>query len=87
MKTDWPILDEKRSFKMMGLFFFSNLGYIVFLLKLPPNVIGLLIRSMKFRPPDITLYLYKFTIRAFMEYGCHVWAGAPSCYLDVLDML
>lgn len=69
MKTDWPILDEKPSFKMMGLFFFSNLGYIVFLLKLPPNVIGLLIRSMKFRPPDITLYLYKFIIRAFMEYG------------------
>ena len=22
-----------------------------------------------------------------MEYCCHVWAGAPSCYLDLLDKL
>ena len=22
-----------------------------------------------------------------MEYYCHVWAGAPSCYLDLLDKL
>ena len=22
-----------------------------------------------------------------MEYCCHVWAGAPSCYLELLDEL
>ena len=22
-----------------------------------------------------------------MEYCCHVWVGAPSCYLELLDML
>ena len=22
-----------------------------------------------------------------MEYCCHVWTGAPSCYLDLLDKL
>ena len=22
-----------------------------------------------------------------MEYCCHVWAGAPSCYLEMLDTL
>ena len=22
-----------------------------------------------------------------MEYCCHTWAGAPSCYLELLDML
>ena len=22
-----------------------------------------------------------------MEYCCHVWAGTPSCYLDLLDRL
>ena len=22
-----------------------------------------------------------------MEYCCHVWAGAPGCYLDLLDKL
>ena len=27
------------------------------------------------------------TIRPCMEYCCHVWAGAPSCYLELLDKL
>ena len=22
-----------------------------------------------------------------MEYSCHIWAGAPNCYLDLLDKL
>ena len=22
-----------------------------------------------------------------MEYCCHIWAGAPSCYLELLDKL
>ena len=32
-------------------------------------------------------YLYKSTIGLCMEYCCHVWAGAPSCYLELLDKL
>ena len=48
---------------------------------------GGLIRSMKFLSPDVALYLYKPTIRPYMEYSCHVWAGAPSCYLELLDEL
>ena len=36
---------------------------------------------------DVALYLYKSTIRPCMEYCCHVWAGAPSCYLELLDKL
>ena len=31
------------------------------------------------------LYLYKSTIRPVMEYCCHIWAGAPACYLSLLD--
>ena len=23
----------------------------------------------------------------YMEYCCHVWAGAPCCYLELLDKL
>ena len=42
---------------------------------------------MKFLSPEVALYLYKSTIRPRMEYCCHVWAGAPSCYLEFLDML
>ena len=33
----------------------------------------------------VALYLYKSTIQPCMEYCCHVLAGAPSCYLELLD--
>ena len=42
---------------------------------------------MKFLSPDVALYLSKSTIRPCMEYCCHVWAGAPSYYLELLDNL
>ena len=42
---------------------------------------------MKFLFPEVALYLYKSTILPCMEYCCHVWAGAPNCYLDLLDKL
>ena len=42
---------------------------------------------MKFVSPEVALYLYKSTIRPGMEYCCHVWAGAPSCYLELLEKL
>ena len=49
--------------------------------------IGALIRSMKFLSPEVALYLSKSTIRPCMESCCHVWADAPSCYLELLDKL
>ena len=49
--------------------------------------IGTLIRSMKFFSPEVALYQYKSTIWPCMEYCCHVWAGAPSSYLELLDKL
>ena len=42
---------------------------------------------MKFLSPKVAPYLYKSTIRPCMEYCCHIWAGAPSCYLELLDKL
>ena len=42
---------------------------------------------MKFLSPEVGLYLYKSTIQPCMEYCCQVWAGAPSCYLELLDKL
>ena len=42
---------------------------------------------MKFLSPEAALYLYKSTIRPCMEYYCHIWAGVPSCYLELLDKL
>ena len=49
--------------------------------------IGALIRSMKYLSPGVALYLYKSIIWPCMEYCCHVWAGAPSCYLKLLHKL
>ena len=87
---DGSVLEEKTSFKMLGLTFSSKLdwgSYTVSLAKTASKKIGALIRPMKFLSPQVALYLYKSTIRPCMEYCCHVWAGAPSCYLELLDKL
>ena len=42
---------------------------------------------MKFLSAENALYLYKSTICPCMEYCCHVWPGAPSRYLELLDKL
>ena len=44
-------------------------------------------RSIKFFSLEVALYLNKSTIRPCMEYCCLVWAGTPSCYLELLDKL
>ena len=90
VKMDRSVLEEKSSFKMLGLTFSSKLdwdSYIVSIAKTTSKKIGALIRSMKFLSPEVALYLYKSTIRPCMEYWCHVWAGAPTCYLELLDKL
>ena len=42
---------------------------------------------MKFLSPEVAWYLSKSIIFPCMEYCCHIWAGAPSCYLELLDKL
>ena len=49
--------------------------------------IGALICSIKFLFSEVAVYLYKSTIRSYMEYCCHVCADAPNCYLDMSDKL
>ena len=75
---------------MMGLTFFSKLdwgSYIISIAKTAAKRIIALLCSMKFRSPEIALYLYKSTTRLCMEYCFHVWSSAPSCYLELLDKL
>ena len=75
---------------MLGLTFSSKLNsgsYIISIVKTASKKIEALNRSMKFISPEVALYLYKSTIRPCMEYCCHVWTGAPSCYLELLDKL
>ena len=87
---DVSVLEEKSSFKMLGLTFFSKLdwgSYIVSIAKTASMKIGALIHSMKFLSPEVALHLCKSTIWLCMEYCCHVWSGAPNCYVELLDKL
>ena len=90
MKKDGSGLEEKSSFKMLGLTFPFKLdwgSYIISIAETASKKIGSLIHSIQFLSSDVALYLYKSTIQPYMEYRCHVWAGAPSCYLEFLDKL
>ena len=90
VKMNGSVLEEKASFKMLDLTFSSKLdwsSYIVSIAKTASKKIGALIRPVKFLSPEVALYFYKSTIQPCMEYCCHVWAGAPSCYLEFLNKL
>ena len=75
VKKNGSVLEEKSSFKM--------LGRTISVAKTASEKVGALIRSTKFLSPEVALYLCKST----MKCCCHVWADAPSCYLELLDKL
>ena len=90
VNMDRSVLGEKSFFKMLGLTFSYELdldSYIISFAKAVSRKIGAFTRFMKFFSSEFALYLYKSTTRPCMEYCCHVWAGAPSCYLQLLDKL
>ena len=91
MKIDGSVLEEKSSCKILGLTFSSKVdcgSYIISIAKSTSKKIGALMFYMKFLSPEVALYLYKSTVQSCMEeYFCHVWADAPSCYLELLDKL
>ena len=67
MKMDGSPLEEKSSFKMLGLTFSSKLDwgfYIISIAKTASKKIRVLIHSMKFLSPEVVLYIYKSTIRS-----------------------
>ena len=60
VKMDAFVIEEKSSFKMLGLTFSSKLdwdSYIISIAKTASKKIGALIRSMKFLSPEVALYL------------------------------
>ena len=90
VKIDGSILEEKSSFKMLRMTFSSKFdwdSYIISIAITASKKIGALIRSMKFLSPEIALYLYKSSIQPCLEYCCHVWPGAPRCFLELLHKL
>ena len=70
---------------MLGLTFSSELdwGFYISIVKTASKKIGALIHSMKFLSPVAALHLYKSIMHPYMEYCCHVWAGAPRIYRTV----
>ena len=63
-KMDGFVLEEKSSFKMLYLTFSSKLDWgsdIISIAKTASKKIGVLIRSLDFRTPDVAIYLYKST--------------------------
>ena len=75
-------------FKILALTFSSKLdwgSYSISITKTVSKKIGALIYSIDFISPEVALYFYKSTIRPCMEYCCHAWAVAPSCYLELLS--
>ena len=87
---DGSVHEERSYFKMQGLIFFSKLDWGSYISSVVKNVskkIGALIYSMKFLSPEVALYFYISIIPPCMEYYCHVWAGAPSCYRELLNKL
>ena len=90
VKVDGSALEEKSPFEMLVLTFSPKLdcsSYIISNAETASKKIGALICSMKFLSPEVDLYLYKSTICPCMEYYFHIWADAPSCYLELLDKL
>ena len=74
---------------MLGLTFCSKLywgSYMISIAKTLSKKIGALFYEV-FLSAEVALYLYKSTIQPYMEYCCHIWVGAPSCYLELLDKL
>ena len=90
---DESALEEKSSFKMLGLTVSSKLdwgSYIISIAKTASKKIGALIRSMKFFSPEVALLCISInltTIHPCMEYCCHVYAGTPNCNLELFDKL
>ena len=79
VKVDGSFLEEKSSFKMLGLIFSFKLdwgSYIISIAKTAYKKTGASIRSMKFLSPKVALYLYKPMICPCMKYlllSCLGW--------------
>ena len=78
---DGSVLEEKLPSKMLGLTFSFKLdlgSYIISVVKTASKKTVALIDSIYFLSPGVPLYLYKSTIKPYMESCCHVWAGPPN---------
>ena len=84
-------VEKKGSlFKKLRFPFSSRLDagdYFVCIAKTTSKKIGTLIYSIKSLYFGVTCFLYNFTVRSWIEYCCHPWAGTASSLLDKLNKL
>ena len=76
VKIDGSVLEEKSSFKMLGLIFSSKLNwgaYIIFIGKTATKKIGAIVRSMKFLSPEVALYRFYHTPMYGILLSCLGW--------------
>ena len=87
LKLKWIGLFLRKNLLLRCWGLFSLLNWIRALIlsvaKTVSKKIGALICSVKFLSPEFAQCLYKSSIRPCMECCCHVWAGDPSCYLEL----
>ena len=82
---DGSVLEEKSPFKMLELT--SKMDWvscIISIAEIASKKIGVL--SIKYLSPEVALCI-SINLLPCMDYCCHFWAGAPMCYLELLDKL
>ena len=84
---DGSLLKDNASFKKLGMFLSSKLDWGSYMISIAKSASKNLDPFYEVFSPEVPLYLHKSTIQSCMKYCCHVWAGAPSCYLLMLDQL
>ena len=74
---------------MLGFTFSSKFdwgSYIISIAKTASKKIGSRICSIKFLSPEVALLNLPYTHHVWNTV-VNIWAGAPSCYLELLDKL
>ena len=83
---DGSVLEEKSSFKMLGLIFSFKLdwgSYIVSVAETASKKIGALIRSMKFPSPEVAPYLrYGHVWNTVVMSGLMLLVGTWNCWIS-----
>ena len=82
---DGFILKENISFKILGLYFSSDLdwgSYMDSIAKTVSKKIETLISCMKILSPEVAFYFFKATIRPCTEHSFQVYAGASRWLVE-----
>lgn len=90
IRLDSNPIPVSSSFTLLGILFSNNLSWsshVKLIATRAAKKVGFLFRARKFFTPYQLLLLYKAQIRPCLEYCCHVWGGAPSSVLNLLDCI